>query len=64
MHKLDIDKQKAIIIGDMDIDILAGKKAGISTCAVTYGIGKREDIVKAKPDFIIDDILRLKEIIN
>ena len=50
--------------GDMDIDVRAGKDAGILTCAVTYGIGKIEDIVRAKPDYIIDNLLQLKEIIN
>jgi len=65
MHRFSIDnKQKAIIIGDMDIDVLAGKAAGIITCAVTYGIGKKEQILKAKPDYIIDNLLKLKEIIN
>lgn len=60
---LNIPKEKAIIVGDMNIDIFAGRKAGITTCAVTYGIGKKGDIVKAKPDFIVDDIMKLKNII-
>lgn len=64
MHKLNVDREKTIIVGDMDIDILAGKKAGIRTCAVTYGIGRKEDIRRLKPDYIIDNILKLKEIIN
>ena len=62
--KFNINKEKTIIVGDMDIDILAGKSAGILTCAVTYGIGKREAILKAKPDYTIDNILKLKEIIK
>jgi len=64
MGRLNADKEKAIIVGDMDIDIVAGKRAGIITCGVTYGIGKKEDIIKAKPDFIIDDIIDLKKIIH
>ena len=48
----------------MHIDVLAGKRAGVLTCAVTYGIGKREDILNANPDFVIDNILELKKIIN
>ena len=64
MHRLDINKEKTIIVGDMDIDILTGKSAGITTCAVTYGIGRKEDILKAKPDFIIDDIAKLREIVT
>ena len=64
IYKLDINKQRAIMVGDMDIDVLAGKSAGILTCAVTYGIGKRQDIIKAKPDYIIDSLLDLKKIIK
>ncbi len=64
MNKLNTNKEEVIIVGDMDIDIIAGKRAGIITCGVTYGIGKKEDIIKAKPDFIIDDIIDLKSIIH
>jgi phosphoglycolate phosphatase len=65
MHKFNINnKQKAIIVGDMDIDVLTGRAAGIITCAVTYGIGRKEQIVKAKPDYIIDNLRQLKDIIN
>jgi len=64
IHRLNIDKEKTMMIGDMDIDIRAGKDAGVSTCAVTYGIGKKEDILKVGPDYIIDDISQLKEIIE
>ncbi|OGW74755.1 MAG: hypothetical protein A2Z72_07815 [Omnitrophica bacterium RBG_13_46_9] len=61
--RFNVAKEKTIIIGDMDIDILAGKKAGIVTCAVTYGLGKKEDIIKAEPEYIIDTIIQLKSII-
>ncbi len=64
MGRFNADKEKAIIVGDMDIDILAGRRAGITTCGVTYGIGRKEDIIKAKPDFIIDDIIDLKNIVH
>ena len=58
------DKKKTMMVGDMDIDILAGKKAGVLTCAVTYGFGKKEDIEKSEPDYIIEDLDMLKEIIE
>ena len=64
VDKLDIDKERTIMVGDMHLDVLAGKNAGITTCAVTYGIGKKEDILKARPDYVIDDIVKLKKIIN
>jgi len=64
LTKLDIKNDQAIMVGDMDIDVYAGKKAGVATCAVTYGIGKTEDIKKARPDYLIDDISKLKDIIK
>lgn len=58
------DRKRIIIVGDMDLDVLTGKEAGILTCAVTYGIGKKEDILRAKPDYIIDGMLELEEIVR
>ena len=57
-----IDRNKSLMIGDMNVDIQAGKNAGVLTCGVTYGIGTREQIEKENPDFIIDDIIELKKI--
>lgn len=62
--KYNKNGKRSIIVGDMDLDILSGKRAGILTCAVTYGIGKKEDILKAEPDYIIDDIGQLEDIIR
>jgi len=64
IQNLNYAKSRMIMVGDMDLDILAGKAADVHTCAVTYGIGKIEDIVKARPDDIIDDIGKLKFILN
>jgi len=60
---LKIDKDKAMIVGDMAIDIETGKNSSIKTCWVTYGLGKKKDLRALKPDYIIDDISELKKII-
>lgn len=62
--KSTINKSKSIIVGDMAIDILTGKNARILTCWVTYGLGKIEDVKLLKPDYIIDDLIELKGIIE
>lgn len=59
-----VKKDRAIIVGDMAADIKAGKEAGIKTCAVTYGMGRLEDIKEAEPDYMIDSIIKLKNIIG
>ncbi|MBD3296029.1 MAG: HAD hydrolase-like protein [Candidatus Omnitrophica bacterium] len=58
------DPARAILVGDMDLDIRSGKEAGMITCAVTYGIGSREDLERARPRHFIDDIIQLIDIIE
>jgi phosphoglycolate phosphatase-like HAD superfamily hydrolase len=42
------------MVGDTAADILAGKAAGLKTCAVTYGFGTLEDLRRCEPDYVID----------
>ncbi|MFH0925327.1 MAG: HAD-IA family hydrolase [bacterium] len=62
--RLKVDRKKILFIGDMDLDVVTGKNADVKTCWVTYGLGKREDVEKLRPDFIIDDLTELKDMIN
>lgn len=51
---------ESLMVGDTEADILAGRQAGLTTCAVLYGYGSREEIDVAGPDFVIaaiDDLL-------
>ncbi|OIO39386.1 MAG: hypothetical protein AUJ75_01290 [Candidatus Omnitrophica bacterium CG1_02_49_10] len=56
-------KDVAIMVGDTEVDIKTGKDAGISTCAVSYGMGKMDELERAGADYIIDHISRLKDIV-
>lgn len=53
---------QVLLTGDMEHDILAGRDAGVLTCAVTYGVGKREVLEAAGPDYMIDDLGELEAI--
>jgi phosphoglycolate phosphatase len=65
LKKLSVEnREKVLMVGDMDIDVFAGKAAGVHTCAVNYGLGKKIDIERAMPDYIIDDMRELKDIIK
>jgi len=60
LKRFGVSKDEAVIIGDSNYDIEAGKAAGIKTIAVTYGYRDREVLKGA--DFIIDnfgEILRI-----
>jgi phosphoglycolate phosphatase-like HAD superfamily hydrolase len=54
-----VPAERALMVGDGDIDIEAGKRAGVVTCGVTYGLGRKQDIIAAAPDFIIDSLSEL-----
>src|SRR5262245_60055283 len=51
---LDCAPSQALMVGDTPADILAGKAAGVMTCAVTYGFGRRDALLQSAPDYVID----------
>ena len=62
MEKFGVSKDEAIIIGDSNFDIEAGRAAGIMTIAVTYGFRPVEMLKDA--DFIIDDFSDITNILQ
>ncbi len=58
---------KAIMIGDNQSDILAGKNAGIYNAGVAWSLKGEEHLLKVNPDFILKDmkdIYRIIKLIN
>lgn len=63
LKSLKVKPEQAFMVGDSDIDILAGKNAKVKTVGVTYGwLGK--DIAKHQPDYLINNIGDLLNIIK
>lgn len=62
LSELSIKQSDAIIVGDSEIDVMAGKNAGIKTVGVTYGYRDKETLLDA--DFILDDIRGLPRLIE
>lgn len=52
LTELQTPASRALMIGDGENDILAGKAAGVRTCAVTYGFRPVEKLLALKPDFV------------
>jgi phosphoglycolate phosphatase len=51
----------AVMIGDSENDINAGRGAGTRTCAATFGFRTGEQLRRTNPDVIIDRFDQLKE---
>jgi len=65
LSELKVEPDGAVMVGDSNYDIDAGKAAGVATVAVTYGYRPREVIAHA--DYLIDrinDLVPLLEKIN
>jgi phosphoglycolate phosphatase len=61
IHQLEGRADQALMIGDSENDVLAGRDAGARTCAVSFGFRTAEQLQILKPDVLIDRFDRLTE---
>jgi len=61
LEQLNISADEAVLIGDSPVDVETGKRAGITTCVVSFGLGFPDEIAAAGPDCSIDCLSELKE---
>ncbi len=62
MEELQVNQDRAVLIGDSTNDINGGHNAGIKVCAVGYGMGNREKMAACRPDWFIEkpeELMRL-----
>jgi len=52
--------EDCLFVGDSPADMEAGRRAGVKTCAVLYGYGRRDQLARWQPDYWIDDLRALK----
>jgi len=53
-----------VMVGDTVFDIQGGKDNQLSTIAVGYGFGKKEELLNSNPDFFAEDVEELYEILS
>lgn len=61
---LNVLPENSLMVGDTELDILCGKNANSSTCALTHGYRTNEQLMKHDPDFIIDEIFDVIGVVN
>jgi len=64
LNNLHCEADATLLVGDTPTDIQTGRNAGTAICAVTYGMGTRDCLQDDRPDFLIDDIRELREILT
>lgn len=63
LQHFSCNSDDAIVVGDTHFDILMGVRAGCHTCGVTYGNGKREELIAAGAEYVIEDFAKLTDIL-
>ncbi|MEP6714194.1 MAG: HAD family hydrolase [Terriglobia bacterium] len=56
---LGADPGDCLFVGDSAADMEAGRKAGVTTCAVRYGYGTADRLAQWQPDYWISEIREL-----
>ena len=51
--------EECLFVGDSPADMEAGRRAGVKTCAVTYGYGNQDEMRRFAPDYWIGDLREL-----
>ncbi|MGE5197867.1 MAG: HAD family hydrolase [Deltaproteobacteria bacterium] len=64
MHRLQVRPAQTLFVGDMFIDVQAGRRAGVKTIMLTTGSSTREELEKERPYRIIDKLTEIIRIIS
>jgi len=54
LEALGARADECLLVGDSPSDMEAGRRAGIRTCAVTWGYGDAGELARWSPDFWVD----------
>ncbi|MDD4909258.1 MAG: HAD family hydrolase [Candidatus Omnitrophica bacterium] len=64
MRRLKVGKAHTIYVGDMFIDVQAGRRAGVTTVAVLGGSSSKAELKREHPDFILKNVCGLIPILK
>jgi len=63
IKKNNLDPKETFFIGDSNQEIESARKTGAKSIAVTWGFSTKEKLEKKKPDFIVNNLKELEEIL-
>lgn len=61
---MNVEAARALVVGDMPVDIMMGARADCNTCGVTFGNGTEEELTQSGAGFIINDMAELVDIVG
>jgi phosphoglycolate phosphatase-like HAD superfamily hydrolase len=64
LDELELEPGEAVYVGDSQIDIEAGRAAGLRTVGVLTGASSRETLVAASAEYILESAPELLELLE
>ena len=64
LHELGVKPEEAIMVGDLEADITAGKKAGVLTVGISHGFGTEEELRNAGADKVVGSLAELRALVE
>lgn len=64
VKRLSVKKGNALYVGDMTVDAVTGKRAGIKTVAVLGGSSTKKEIAALKPYAVVKKVLQILDVIK
>jgi phosphoglycolate phosphatase len=62
LDRFESARDETLVVGDGINDILLARNTGVRSCAFLNGLGKREELLRLRPDFVIEKMIDLKNI--
>lgn len=64
IDEYNLDKNRTYYVGDTSGDVEAGKNADVKTIGISWGFQDKSVLAGSHPDFLIDDIIGINDIID
>ena len=64
LEKLGIKKEKAVYVGDSEVDCITARNAGVDCIGVTWGFRSAETLKESGAGIIVDEPLQILQEIN
>lgn len=63
LEQLEVSKEKAVYVGDSEVDCFTAKNAGIPCIGVTWGFRDRDVLLSCGADFISETVSQLNDLL-
>ncbi len=63
LDRLKVQPSETLLVGDMPVDLAAGRAAGCRVAAATWGYGDLAELRAAKPDFVLGSVDELLDVL-